>query len=250
MTKRVPLLSAFILMAGISALADAAANAYVTVEAKEARAVNGLDFATGGEDPVVVTVSAQPGWVLTSPSSLTIPKGEAGAWSARSFYGESGAGGEICIPRSSVSTNHLSAPKVDISLHVDSGNRASGDDKDSGGDKERGGVINIRAAPKGIVAGRHRIVTAHDTCPGGKSNEHSETNVEELVQPDSFVWEWSVGGQSGRAEGQSLVVTGIRLPHGKHTVSVTLTVSNSACSACRASATAKKDVNIGNGVIK
>ena len=198
MKRRVSLLAAFALAVGLSTLADTAANAYVKISASGAKAANGLDFATGGEDPVTVFVSAQPGWVLTSPSTLTIPQGQAGRWSARSFYGESDAGGEICIPRTSVATNHLAAPKFDISLHVDSGNRTSGADGSAGNDRERGGVVNIRASMGGLVPGRHLLTTVHDTCPGGESNEHSETKAEVSVPPDPFVWEWSAGGQSGR----------------------------------------------------
>ena len=119
-----------------------------------------------------------------------------------------------------------------------------------GDDRERGGIVNIHASANGIVAGRHQVVTIHESCPGGKSNVRTKTSAEIAVRPDDYLWEWSVGDQSGSARGESLAVTGVRLPHGKYTVSVTLTVSCSSCPACRASATETKSVNIGNGVIK
>ena len=250
MFSRVSVATAFSAMVCMAAFAESAANAYVTINAAKARTAGGLDFATGGPDPVVVTVTAQPGWVLTSPSTLTIPEGTAGIWSARSFYGESGAGGEICIPRSTSSTNHVAAPKLDIKLHVDQGNGKGTVAGKPGDDRERGGIVNIHASANGIVAGRHQVVTIHESCPGGKSNVRTKTSAEIAVRPDDYLWEWSVGDQSGSARGESLAVTGVRLPHGKYTVSVTLTVSCSSCPACRASATETKSVNIGNGVIK
>ena len=250
MFSRVSLVAALAGLAGLAAFADSAANAYVSISAQEARNTGGLDFAVGGIDPVVVTVTAQPGWVLTSPSTLSIPEGTAGSWAARSFYGESGAGGEICIPRTSSTTNHIAAPKLGVKLHVDHGNGKDAVAGKPDDDRERGGVINIRASADRIVAGRHQVVTIHETCPGGKSNERTKTSAEIAINPDEFLWEWSVGGQSGTAKGQNLVVTGIRLSRGKYTVSVTLTATSSVCSACRASATETKAVNIGNGVIK
>ena len=244
-------LLSIVLLAG-SALADGAANAYVSIDAPGASNQGGLDFAAaGGADTVSVAVTPQPGWVLTSSPVVTIPKGQAGAWSARSFYGESGAGGEICIPTTSVSTNHISAPKIDVKLQVNhgQGNGASGTvaAKD---DKERGGVINIGASIKGLVPGLHRETTVHDSCPGGKSNRHSESKRDFNVSPDSYKWTWSVGGQSGTATGSTLLVSGIKLERGKYTVTVTLTASSSHCPACSASASASKEINIGNGVIK
>ena len=242
------LLSA-VLLAG-SALADGAANAYVSIDAPGASNQGGLDFAAaGGADAVSVAVTPQPGWVLTSSPVVTIPKGQAGTWSAKSFYGESGAGGEICVPTTSVSTNHISAPKIDVTLHVNHGNGAQSvvEGKD---DKERGAVINIGASAKVLAAGLHRETTVHDSCPGGKSNRHSETKRDFSVNPDTYKWSWSVGGQSGTATGSTLLVSGIKLPRGKYTVSVSVSATSSRCPACGASASASKQINVGNGVIK
>jgi hypothetical protein len=186
---------------------------------------------------------------------VVIPKGTAGIWSVRSFYGESGSGGEICVPTTTVSTNHIHAPEIEINLHVNHGKGNGAKDEASGdgngnGDKDRGGVINIGAALKSVDPGLHRILKVHDTCPGGKSNTHTEEKTDIDIAPDTFVWTWSVGGQSGTATGNALLVSGIQLPRGKYTVNVTLTATSSVCGACKASASASKEINIGNGVIK
>ncbi len=239
-----------VILAGAVAMADGAANAYVSIDAPGASNQGGLDFAAAsGAEAVSVTVTPQPGWVLTSSPVVTIPKGQAGTWSARSFYGESGAGGEICIPTTTVSTNHVSAPKIEVKLQVNHGhgNDVADANKD---DKERGGVINIGASIKGLAPGLHRETTIHDTCPGGKSNRHSENKRDFSVNPDTYKWTWSVGGQSGTATGSTLLVSGIKLERGKYTVTVSVAASSSLCSACSASASASKEINIGNGVIK
>ena len=236
-----------------AAFADGAANAYVSIDAPGARNQGGVDFAVKGDaDAVSVAVTPQPGWELTSSPVVAIPKGTAGKWSAKSFYGESGADGEICVPTTTVSTNHIHAPKIAITLHVNhgNGNGAKGEDDVADKNKDRGGVINIGASIKSLDPGLHRILKVHDTCPGGKSNIHTEDKTDSDVAPDKFTWTWSVGGQSGTATGSTLLVSGIQLPRGKYTVKVTLTASSSVCSACSDSASASKDINIGNGVIK
>ena len=233
-----------------AAFADGAANAYVSVDAPGARNQGGVDFAVkGGADAVSVAVKPQPGWELTSSSVVVIPKGTAGKWSARSFYGESGAEGEICVPTTTISTNHVHAPKIDINLHVNHGNGATGA-AGNGNDKDRGGVINIGASVKSFESGLHRILKVHETCPGGKSNVRTEDKTDIDVAPDKFIWTWSVGGQSGTATGTALFVSGIQLPRGKYTVEVKLVATSGKCSACSASASASKEINIGNGVIK
>ena len=239
-----------------AAVAGEAANAYVSIDAPGARNQGGVDFAVKGDaEAVSVAVKPQPGWELTSSPVVVIPKGTAGKWSAKSFYGESGSDGEICVPTTTISTNHVHAPKIDINLHVNHGNGNGAKEAVSGngngnGDKERGGVINIGASLKSVDPGLHRILKVHDTCPGGKSNIHTEDKTDIDIAPDSFKWTWSVGGQSGTATGSALLVSGIQLPRGKYTVKVTLEASSSKCRACSASASASKDVNIGNGVIK
>ena len=121
------------------AFADGAANAYVTIDAPGASNQGGIDFAvSGGADAVSVAVKPQPGWELTSSPVVVIPKGTAGKWSAKSFYGESGSGGEICVPTTDVSEKHVHAPKISVSLHVNHGNNgakeaAAKDDKERGG---------------------------------------------------------------------------------------------------------------------
>ncbi len=270
----------------ISALADGAGNAYVSIDAPGARNQGGVDFAVpGGSDSVTIAVKPQPGWELTSSPVVVIPKGSAGSWSARSFYGESGAGGEICVPTTTVTTNHIRAPKVDIKLQVNHGNgngvkNAGGEIKDilglsdnislsghgngngngnknpslpgnpGNGDKERGGTINIGASVKNTEPGLHRVLTSHDTCPGGKSNVHTESRKDVAVMPNEYKWTWSVGDKSGTANGDTLLVSGISLPRGKYTLSVTVRASNSACGACSTTATASREINIGNGVVK
>ncbi len=251
------IVAAFSSIAFVSAaVAGEAANAYVSIDAPGASNQGGVDFAVKGDaEAVSVAVKAQPGWELTSSPVVVIPKGTAGKWSARSFYGESGSDGEICVPTTSISTNHIHAPKIEITLHVNHGNGKSANDEASGkgngnGDKDRGGVINIGASMKGFEPGLHRILKVHDTCPGGKSNVHTEDKTDIDIAPDSLKWTWSVGGQSGTATGSSLLVSGIQLPRGKYTVKVTLEASSSKCRACSASASASKDINVGNGVIK
>ena len=234
-----------------ASFAGEAANAYVTIDAPGASNQGGVDFAVkDGGDAVSVAVKPQPGWELTSPSVVVIPKGSAGKWSAKSFYGESGSGGEICVPTTTVSTNHVHAPKIDINLHVNHGNGSKDVAGKGNDDKERGGVINVGASLKSFSPGLHRILTVHDTCPGGKSNVHTEDKTDIDVAPDTFKWTWSVGGQSGTATGSALLVSGIQLPRGKYTVKVTLTATCSKCAACTATASASKEINIGNGVIK
>lgn len=238
-----------------AAFADGAANAYVSIDAPGAKNQGGVDFAVKGDtDAVSVAVTPQPGWELTSSPVVVIPKGTAGKWSARSFYGESGSDGEICVPATTVSTNHIHAPKIAITLHVNHGNGngvtggkdAAAKDKD----KDRGGVINIGASIKSLDPGLHRVLKVHDSCPGGKSNVHTEDKTDSDVAPDKFTWSWSVGGQSGTATGSTLLVSGIQLPRGKYTVSVTLKATSGSCAACTATTSASKDINIGNGVIK
>ena len=254
--KSIRLAALLSMVLAASALADGAANAYVAIAAPGASNQGGLDFAVaGGADSVSVAVKAQPGWELTSSPVVVIPKGSAGAWSARSFYGESGSGGEICVPTTTVSTNHIHAPKIAITLHVNHGNgngakAAAGNGNGNGDGKDRGGVINIAAAVSKMEPGLHRIRTVHDSCPGGKSNVHSEDERDFPVAPDTFKWTWSVGGQSGTSSDSALLVSGIQLPRGKYTLSVTLTASSGACGQCAATATATREVNIGNGVIK
>ena len=111
-------------------------------------------------------------------------------------------------------------------------------------------TLNIGASAKVLAAGLHRETTVHDSCPGGKSNRHSETKRDFSVNPDTYKWSWSVGGQSGTSSDSALLVSGIQLPRGKYTLSVTLTASSGACGQCAATATATREVNIGNGVIK
>ncbi len=238
---------------GSVALADSAANAYVTVAAPGAKTAGGVDFATSASgDSVMVEVKANPGWVLTSPSTLVIPKGQAGAWSARSFYGESDSGGEICIPQTTTTSNHVKPPRGEVKLQVNHGNNNPGASAGAGaghGDKDRGGVINIGASLFKDSAGLHRVVTAHDSCPGGKSNKHTEESGDEAVLPDTFAWTWSVGDVSGSSREETLLVSGVVLPRGKYTVTVTLSASSSTCPSCKLSATATREINIGNGVI-
>ncbi len=254
MKKLLPAILAATLVSVSGALADDAANAYVSIDAPGARNEGGVDFAVKNDkDSTIVTVKAQPGWTLTSPTVVEIPKGSAGSWSAKSFYGESSSSGEICVPTTSVSTNHLRAPEGSVKLFVNhgQGNGAKDSAKDNGnGDKERGGVINIGASIKGLAPGLHRVTATHDTCPGGKSNRHSENKRDFSVNPDTYKWTWSVGGQSGTATGSTLLVSGIKLERGKYTVTVSVAASSSLCSACSASASASKEINIGNGVIK
>ena len=231
--------------------AGEAANAYVSIDAPGARNQGGVDFAVKGDtDAVSVAVKPQPGWELTSSSVVVIPKGTAGKWSARSFYGESGSDGEICVPTTTISTNHVHAPKIDISLKVNHGNGKTDVASKGNGDKDRGDVINIGASMNIVEPGLHQILTIKDSCPGGKSNVHTEDKTDVKISPDTFTWTWSVGGQSGTATGSTLLVSGIQLPHGKHTVSVTLKATSSICPACSATDSASKAVNIGNGVIK
>ncbi len=233
------------------AFADGAANAYVTIDAPGASNQGGVDFAVKGDaDAVSVAVKPQPGWELTSPPVVVIPKGTAGKWSAKSFYGESGSGGEICVPTTDVSEKHVHAPKISVSLHVNHGNGHGAKEAAAKDDKERGGIVNIGASMNLVESGLHQVLTVKDSCPGGKSNVHTEEKEDKKVSPDTFTWTWSVGGQSGTATGSTLLVSGIQLPRGKYTVNVTLTASSSVCAACKASASASKEINIGNGVIK
>ena len=233
-----------------AAVAGEAANAYVSIDAPGASNQGGLDFAVKGNvDAVSVAVKPQPGWELTSSPVVVIPKGTAGKWSAKSFYGESGSGGEICVPTTDVSEKHVHAPKISVSLHVNHGNNGA-KEAAAKDDKERGGVINIGASMNVIESGLHQILTVKDSCPGGKSNVHTEEKADKKVSPDTFTWTWSVGGQSGSATGTTLLVSGIKLPRGKYTVNVTLKATSSTCAACTATASASKEINIGNGVIK
>ncbi len=236
-----------------SVLADGAANAYVSIDAPGARNQGGVDFAVKDSgDAVSVAVKAQPGWELTSSPVVVIPKGSAGTWSAKSFYGESGSGGEICVPTSSISTNHIHGPKVKISLQVSHGNGSakSAEGEVAANDKERGGIINIAAVITGVEPGLHRVLKVHDTCPGGKSNVHTEEANDIPIPLDNFKWSWSVGGQFGTSTDSALLVPGVKLSKGKYTVSVTLTATSSKCGSCNASASATREINIGNGVIK
>ena len=105
-----------------ASVAGEASNAYVSIDAPGARNQGGVDFAVKGDaDAVSVAVKPQPGWELTSSPVVVIPKGTAGKWSAKSFYGESGSDGEICVPTTEVSEKHVHAPKVSVSLHVNHG---------------------------------------------------------------------------------------------------------------------------------
>ena len=234
-----------------ASFAGEAANAYVSIDAPGASNQGGVDFAVKGEtDAVSVAVKPQPGWELTSSPVVVIPKGTAGKWSAKSFYGESGSGGEICVPTTEVSENHVRAPKISVSLHVNHGNGNGAKEVADKDDKDRGGVINIGASMNLVDSGLHQILTITDSCPGGKSNVHTEKKTDKKVSPDTFTWTWSVGGQSGTATGTTLLVSGIQLPRGKYTVNVTLKATSSTCPACTATASASKQINIGNGVIK
>jgi hypothetical protein len=231
--------------------ADGAANAYVSIDAPGASNQGGVDFAVkGGADAVSVAVKPQPGWELTSSPVVVIPKGTAGKWAAKSFYGESGSDGEICVPTTEVSEKHIHAPKISVTLHVNHGKGNGAIETAAKDDKDRGGVINIGASMNVVESGLHHILTIKDSCPGGKSNVHTEEKADKQVSPDTFTWTWSVGGQSGTATGSTLLVSGIKLPRGKYTVNVTLKATSSTCAACSASASASKDINIGNGVIK
>lgn len=245
-----PVIAAFVSVAGF-AMADGAGNAYVAVDAPGAKRQGGLDFAAKGNgDTTVVAVKAQPGWVLTSSPVQSIPKGSAGKWSARSFYGESNAEGEICIPTINVSTNHVKAPKAEVKLQVNEGNTHSGEKPETlKNDKDRGGIINIGASIHSLTPGLHRVITVTDSCPGGQSNKHSEEKKDISVKPDTYQWSWSVGGQSGTSNGETLLVGGIKLARGKYTVTVSVTASSSTCPACRYSGSASREINIGNGVI-
>lgn len=244
-----PVVVAVVSVAGL-AVADGAGNAYVSVDAPGARQQGGLDFAAEGNgDTTVVAVKAQPGWVLTSPAVQSIPKGSAGKWSARSFYGESSAGGEICIPTVNVSTNHVKSPSAELKIQVNEGNNHPGEKNDKGGDKERGGVINIAGSLHSLVPGLHRVTTVTDTCPGGESNKHSEDKKDVSVTPDTYKWSWSVGGQSGTSDKEVLLATDIKLPHGKYTITVSVVASSRVCPSCRYSGTATRAWNVGNGVI-
>ena len=253
MKKLLPAILAATLVSVSGALADGAANAYVSIDAPGARNEGGVDFAVKNDkDSTIVTVKAQPGWTLTSPTVVEIPKGSAGSWSAKSFYGESSSSGEICVPTTSVSTNHLRAPEGSVKLFVNhgQGNGAKDSAKGNGnGDKERGGVINIAASLQSLEPGVHRILKVHDTCPGGKSNVHTSDHTDIPVAPDTFSWSWSVGGQSGTSRDSSLLVSGVKLERGKYTVTVTLTATSSACPSCKLTSSASREINIGNGVI-
>ena len=238
-------------LASAIAFADGATNAYVSIDAPGARNQGGLDFAvSGGADAVSVVVAPQPGWELTSSPVVVIPRGAAGKWSARSFYGESGSDGEICVPTTEVSEKHVHAPNISVSLHVNHGNGNGAKDAAAKDEKDRGGIINIGASMNDVESGLHRILTVHETCPGGKSNVRTEDRTDIEISPDTFIWTWSVGGQSGTASGSTLLVSGIQLPRGKYTVNVTLKATSSTCAACTATASASKAINIGNGVIK
>ena len=241
-----------------AAVADGAANAYVSIDAPGASNQGGVDFAVKGDaDAVSVAVKPQPGWELTSSPVVVIPKGSAGKWSAKSFYGESGSDGEICVPTTDVAEKHVHAPKISVSLHVNHG-KGNGVTEETTGkgngngnaDKDRGGVINIGASMNLVESGLHQIVTIKDSCPGGKSNVHTEDKEDKKISPDTYTWTWSVGGQSGTAKGTTLLVSGIQLPRGKYTVNVTLKATSGTCAACTATASASKNINIGNGVIK
>ena len=259
MKKLLPAILAATLVSVSGALADGAANAYVSIDAPGARNEGGVDFAVKNDkDSTIVTVKAQPGWTLTSSPVVEIPKGSAGSWSAKSFYGESSSSGEICVPTTSVTTNHLRAPEGSVKLFVNhgQGNGVTGGkdaaEKDKGngnGDKERGGVINIAASLQSLEPGVHRILKVHDTCPGGKSNVHTSDHTDIPVAPDTFSWSWSVGGQSGTSRDSSLLVSGVKLERGKYTVTVTLTATSSACPSCKLTSSASREINIGNGVI-
>lgn len=67
----------------------AAANSYVTVTASSATVIClGADFLVIPDDPfsssaINVSVSANTGWILTSPSSLSIVPGKTGGWSVK-----------------------------------------------------------------------------------------------------------------------------------------------------------------------
>ena len=234
-----------------AAVAGEASNAYVSIDAPGASNQGGVDFAVKGDaDAVSVAVKPQPGWELTSSPVVVIPKGTAGKWSAKSFYGESGSDGEICVPTTEVSEKHVHAPKVSVSLHVNHGKGNGAKETAAKDDKDRGGVINIGASMNLVESGLHQILTIKDSCPGGKSNVHTEEKTDKKVSPDTYTWTWSVGGKSGTATGSTLLVSGIQLPRGKYTVSVTLKATSGSCAACTATASASKEINIGNGVIK
>ena len=217
-----------------ASVAGEASNAYVSIDAPGASNQGGVDFAVKGDaDAVSVAVKPQPG-----------------KWSAKSFYGESGSDGEICVPTTEVSEKHVHAPKVSVSLHVNHGKGNGAKETAAKDDKDRGGVINIGASMNLVESGLHQILTIKDSCPGGKSNVHTEEKTDKKVSPDTYTWTWSVGGKSGTATGSTLLVSGIQLPRGKYTVSVTLKATSGSCAACTATASASKEINIGNGVIK
>lgn len=256
--------------------ADEAANAYVTVSAPKAKASSGVDFAIDGKgDSVSVGIKAQPGWVLTSPSVQNIPKGQAGYWKAKSFYGESDGEGEICIPVESVSTNHVSAPHfplhVNVSCiqnngngnngnngnigvgqgneHVGEGNNGNGkgipgNDPSKNGKKGNGAVLSFTSDPGNLTNGRHKIVIDRESCPGGKTNKKThETNNSEIV-PDIYQWSWSCGPHSGTETGESIAVGPLNLDAGKYTLAVTLTVKSSICPACTYTKTQTRNLNV------
>lgn len=263
------------IFAGAMAFADDAANAYVSVKGPKVKTTGGVDFAVdSNSDSVTVSVEAQPGWVLTSPAVQNIPKGQAGQWKAKSFYGESDAGGEICIPTETITTNHISAPHFSVTLnyscvpvgekgnngtqgnigvgqgneHVGEGNNGNGKgipgNEPEHNKKDRDAKLSFTAAAADEKGGHHKVVIIRETCPGGKSNKKTRDNKDITTTPDDYAWSWSCGPHSGTGKGKSLVVGPLDLPAGKYELSVTLTAKCSECGQCVYSKTSKKNLNV------
>lgn len=212
------------------AFADGAENAYVSVEAPNAKATSGVDFAVDGKsESVNVGVTAQPGWNLTTPSVQNISKGQAGNWKATSIFGESEADGEICIPTETITTNHISAPHFSIALnyttvsvnrnngnngnvgvgqgneHVGEGNNGNckgipgvGQNKKDG----KGVKLTFAAVANDCRGGRHKEVIVRESCPGSKSNKITRDSGNVTTIPDIYEWEWSCGAYSGGGKRQ------------------------------------------------
>lgn len=89
-----------------------ATNAYVEVESTAPVSRNGgLDFRIpDATNRVSVQVSPPTGWQLLTPRRMDMGSGLARAWKVANVLGESGGGGEICIPSSSIEDRHAAAP--------------------------------------------------------------------------------------------------------------------------------------------
>ena len=99
----------------------AAANSYVTVTADSATVVClGADFLVIPDDPfsdsaIRVSVSANPGWILTSPSPLSIVPGQADYWSVEGDEDnpEDRASGNIYVAKVELNKNDVEVMRGD-----------------------------------------------------------------------------------------------------------------------------------------